>query len=73
MIFNSTPDLNPELSDRRRASLADIWTPEAKQDLEQIQSVEAAGYNLSPTLKMQAGYLDIAKRAATTTNTPKDN
>lgn len=70
MIFNSTPDVSPDLSDRRRASLADIWTTEAEQDLKQINNAEESGFELSPRLKMQAGYLNIAKTAATN---KKDN
>ena len=72
-MINHAPHLSTGLSDRRRKSIADTWTPETAAELKQIERIQEAGLNVSPALLMQAGYIQNAHTAATTTNTKKDN
>ncbi|MDH6237049.1 hypothetical protein [Cryobacterium sp. CG_9.6] len=73
MTFDHAPHVSTDLSDRRRKSIADQWTPETANELKQIERIEEAGLKVSPALLMHAGYIQNAHTAATTTNTKKDN
>lgn len=51
------------LADR---SNAELWTPAAQQQYEQITAAIAAGLEPSPTVRLALGYAEVAKQAATT-------